>query len=51
MRKDERELYLRLIDPKWSGVRRIEQERIPLADALVKLNEIRKKYESGNGEL
>ena len=51
LRKDERELYLRLIDPKWSGVRRIEQERIPLADALVKLNEIRKKYESGNGEL
>ena len=50
LRESERKLYLRLVDPKWSGVRRIEQERIPLADALTKLNEIRKKYESGSGE-
>jgi hypothetical protein len=30
----ERELYDRLTDPAWTGYRRIEQERIPLAIAL-----------------
>jgi hypothetical protein len=29
----ERELYSRLTDPAWSGYRRIEQERVPLAVA------------------
>jgi hypothetical protein len=30
----ERELYERLTDPDWTGYRRVEQERIPLAVAL-----------------
>lgn len=30
---EERRLYLNLVDPAWSRVRRIEQERIPLAVA------------------
>lgn len=39
--KAERELYERLTDPDWAGVRRIEQERIPLdvaADAVRNLS-------------
>ncbi len=51
LRESERELYLRLVDSEWRGVRRIEQERIPLADALLMLNEIRKKHESDNGRM
>ena len=49
--ESERKLYLRLVDSEWRGVRRIEQERIPLADALLMLNEIRKKHESDNGRM
>lgn len=40
LRAPERELYLRLVSPNWHGVRRIEQERIPLPDALAALNEL-----------
>ncbi len=39
----ERELYLRLCDPAWTGPRRIEQERIPLSAALAALLDIREK--------
>ena len=41
LRAKERELYLRLVDPAWRGVRRIEQERIPLDDARAALLELR----------
>ncbi len=38
--ENERALYLRLVDPTCPGPRRIEQERIPLTDALSVLNEL-----------
>ncbi len=40
LRAEERELYLCLVDPAWRRVRRIEQERIPLADARAALLEL-----------
>ncbi len=49
LRERERELYLRLVDPAWHGPRRIEQERIPLADALAALLELRAAH-SGKRE-
>jgi hypothetical protein len=42
LREHERELYLRLVDPDWQGVRRIEQERIPLEDALTELTKMQR---------
>ena len=47
LRERERELYLRLTDPDWHGVRRIEQERIPLADALAAVLELRDRRMDG----
>lgn len=37
---DERRLYDSLTDPAWPGVRRIEQERIPLALALAEVERL-----------
>jgi hypothetical protein len=37
---DEHRVYARLVDPAWSGTRRIEQERIPLAHALATLKRL-----------
>jgi hypothetical protein len=40
---EERAVYDRLVDPTWARVRRIEQERIPLAHAAAALAEIARR--------
>lgn len=40
LRPEERETYLRILDPKHSGHRRLEQERIPLNRALEALKQV-----------
>ena len=41
LQENELALYLRLVDPDCPGPRRVEQERIPLTDALDALSKIR----------
>jgi hypothetical protein len=45
----ERTLYHALTDPAWKRHRRIEQERIPLADALAALRLLQARELSGPG--
>ncbi|GAB2736094.1 Wadjet anti-phage system protein JetD domain-containing protein [Arthrobacter bambusae] len=45
LRAEERTVYLRLLDPRHTGHRRVEQERIPLARALEKVELIRRRFD------
>jgi hypothetical protein len=46
LRPEEREVYLRLLDPQHTGHRRVEQERIPLAGALEKVEVVCRRMAS-----
>ncbi|MCI0142083.1 DUF2220 domain-containing protein [Arthrobacter bambusae] len=45
LRAEERMVYLRLLDPQHTGHRRVEQERIPLARALEKVELVRRRLD------